>query len=715
MKSWLLFVSVVGLCYGEYNVTINDKNAVSDFMNDVVIKFHDLSKILLDSISLITDHESFSDTYFNLTNVREDCLEDMNLIVNELVNFILTNRTSSIMQDAIIPMIDSTGKIPIGILRGNTYAIGLVKECQRIRGCVEGRRRPLEGAFTRISINLPFANKKPFTGKCIHGQTFTWDLCLPKSCQKRPDLQRLVDSFNFSFISELSPVCDIGTFDDLRQFDSTGYLILAIFAFFAAWSILASIFQFYFRQYITKNYILQSTPIKIFEAMSLFTNLSYILTLPKSRKTSSKTESYQKPTIIKSLYFLRFLSMCHVIASHTFSFIVSVAANPKDVQSDLSNIDSQFFVNGFFAVDTFFFMSGLVFAFTYFKQLKANQLKVLSFGSWILIYIHRFIRLSAPYYMIIIFYTWVYQPLFANDQPLYLMHLFNRRDPCITKWWLNLLYLNNFIQAEDQCYVISWYLAVDFQIFLMSPLFVVPFALGKRAGLISCLSMVVASTCLNIWSVYYFYFPPAGYAGGWMDPRMKSYDDYSKYMYSAPWIRCQVYIIGIVVGYVLQMKKSLSIPRVVNVLLWILSFTFIFLDIVCLKCWVSGHQMSLLNRALYSAFSKIVWAICLSWIVVASFFGYGGIINNFMSMKLWAPLGKVTYSTFLVHFMILSYIAGSYREIIIYYSLYHSFINIIIPVIVMSYLIGLVWAALFEIGIGKVTNILLVKKHIITF
>ena len=50
--------------------------------------------------------------------------------------------------------------------------------------------------------------------------------------------------------------------------------------------------------------------------------------------------------------------------------------------------------------------------------------------------------------------------------------------------------------------------------------------------------------------------------------------DYTKYtllIYNAPWIRCQIYIIGILTGFLLQMKKKLTIPWVS----WISDFTYL--------------------------------------------------------------------------------------------------------------------------------------------
>lgn len=38
---------------------------------------------------------------------------------------------------------------------------------------------------------------------------------------------------------------------------------------------------------------------------------------------------------------------------------------------------------------------------------------------------------------------------------------------CRRKWWINFLYINNYYQPEEQCLIHTWYLAADFQLFVI--------------------------------------------------------------------------------------------------------------------------------------------------------------------------------------------------------------------------------------------------------
>ncbi|EFO13215.1 hypothetical protein LOAG_15315, partial [Loa loa] len=202
-------------------------------------------------------------------------------------------------------------------------------------------------------------------------------------------------------------------------------------------------------------------------------------------------------------------------------------------------------------------MSGLLVSYIWFKEYRKDKKKVMSPTAWLLFYIHRIIRLSPPYYIVIAFYTFVFKSFLVN-MPVVLM---TTDDYCEESWWTNFLYLNNFIHYKYQCYLVSWYLATDFQLHIFAPILLIPLALKPMLGYITASLIILLSTAANWVTVYKEYFPPTDFYIGTMDPRMGSYTRYSLLIYQAPWIRCQVYIIGILVGYLFQTVKTLHISK----------------------------------------------------------------------------------------------------------------------------------------------------------
>ncbi|KHJ77108.1 hypothetical protein OESDEN_23272 [Oesophagostomum dentatum] len=92
--------------------------------------------------------------------------------------------------------------------------------------------------------------------------------------------------------------------------------------------------------------------------------------------------------------------------------------------------------------------------------------------------------------------------------------------------------------------------------------------------------------------------------------------------------------------------------------MWIATFAVMTFTVFGLKDWISGHQWDLLPRALYSTFARQLWAFALAWIVIACYYGYGGVINTVMSWPFWIPLARLSYSTYLVHIWVLTLVVG---------------------------------------------------------
>lgn len=81
---------------------------------------------------------------------------------------------------------------------------------------------------------------------------------------------------------------------------------------------------------------------------------------------------------------------------------------------------------------------------------------------------------------------------------------------CRKKAWTHLLYINNIVDTDPTyaCVSEGWYLAVDMQLFLISPLIIYPLWRWNRAGLTWLLLLTVGSLASNF-IVYGVYDLPA--------------------------------------------------------------------------------------------------------------------------------------------------------------------------------------------------------------
>lgn len=63
----------------------------------------------------------------------------------------------------------------------------------------------------------------------------------------------------------------------------------------------------------------------------------------------------------------------------------------------------------------------------------------------------------------------------------------------------------------------------------------------------------------------------------------------------------------------------------------------------------TGNVYNRLVESSYMLFSRTAWSISICWIIYACHLGYGGIFNWFLSLKLWTPLSRASYTLYLVH------------------------------------------------------------------
>jgi len=191
-------------------------------------------------------------------------------------------------------------------------------------------------------------------------------------------------------------------------------------------------------------------------------------------------------------------------------------------------------LQGLFSVDSFFFLSGLLVSYIFIT--KKDKIKNFGFLFWIKFVVHRFLRILPPYLALVV----LVEPLsyYACLGPLCPPQNFN----CADYWWRNLLNINNFFQEGSMCAGWTWYLANDFQFFLISPIF-----LTLMATIPALAATLLCSTLAASWmATVYVTDHPGGVFGS------STFDIY----YDKPWCRAGPYLIGLATGWLIAGLRS---------------------------------------------------------------------------------------------------------------------------------------------------------------
>ncbi|XP_038214625.1 O-acyltransferase like protein-like [Zerene cesonia] len=334
-----------------------------------------------------------------------------------------------------------------------------------------------------------------------------------------------------------------------------------------------------------------------------------------------------KPGKLECLDGVRALAMFWVLLGHTFYIIPFVGSNLLDLLEWQENIKGIWVTGALHTVDTFFMLSGLLLVYISVAKFKNGA-------------------------TVILFEASLYNRI--SDGPLWDLAGTNVHR-CREFWWTTLLYVQNFVNPHETCVGVTWYLAIDMQLHIISPL-VLYWMLGssKRSTWSALIFAMVASLTITICYIFL----------------VDIYVDYYTEYYVNILTRCPPFFVGMIVGYCLRVyrnkefKMSAILSAIITIIAIGLTFVAMYLNFLkSLSDW--DHEVF---GNLIDAFSRSVWCASLGWIIFACVNGYGGPINFILSMGLWKIPSRISYGMYLVHFsMMIAYYASEVEPV--YFSI----------------------------------------------
>ena len=361
--------------------------------------------------------------------------------------------------------------------------------------------------------------------------------------------------------------------------------------------------------------------------------------------------THQPEGAITCLNGIRVIGMFWIILSHAFvnGTNFQIANNPIYVREhSYTRFTFQVISNGFLAVDNFLLLSGMLITYLMLREMDRRKGKI----PMVFFYLHRYVRISPLYYFVLFLWFKVVPHLGHGPNWLY-----TDRHSCDKYWWTNVLYINNFHPDYNNiCFIISWYLAVDTQLFIFVPIFLYLLYYYWPAGVAALLATLCASwTTTGIIAGVNEYNANAikdGFSGIY-GTGVLEYPDSRTDIYEKPYCRAGAYLVGMLLGFVLHKKweptKNLRVRIPFYGVMWILAVVLCITPVYGLYGSFNGHEFSDFENITYFMFSATGYSIGLSCVIYACHNGYGFIINTILSWKLWVPLGRLTFAAYLIH------------------------------------------------------------------
>lgn len=642
----------------------------------------------------------------DLPEVTQGCSAALSTIAVAMIDPSTANAALMTVAQAL----DSWGK-PSGILRGTFTALGDYNECLDTRWPgVEFNYVVIDGTFSIGPISL---------GSQL-------GVCMPKQCQSEEDLKKVL-SFAISNLpggqfqklfslarSTMAP--SINLFNAYAQIkdDSTGkkplisyqvnlvhlqyskpwdagaVVVMVLISFLFTLVVLSTIWDFRDKcqsqavdeksRYTespapstisditvteeTANLLQRASPPrksfgrKLLACFSLYNTLTVLFSTKRSPSMKS----------LAVLDVLRVVSMWWIVSTHTCAqLVMQIPIDLTDILKSLKTVDFVILENAFLGVDTFFFLSAFIASYGLLQNIK--YIRTFSYPKYVVM---RYLRMTPSYMMVMFFYFYVF-PLTGHGPLWY--NVYERFSFCSKYWWTHLLYINNIYPArmDEECMPWAWYLAADYQFYLIAPIFIILLGLPKwrRVGVIFTSATIVLQFIWTFTISYVNDIPALASVQSDalnLDAIMAGHNRWMTTFYMQFYNHMNVFLGGVLTAHFCIQFKDWQMKQ------WMV-WSFHAVSAFCLLLAVyvpydflqSSTHWSNTGNAFYNYFSRCLWSIGLAAITFPSVVcgeTRVRLLNTLFMWGGWRILARLTYGVYLTHCVLINLYHSSYmREI----------------------------------------------------
>ncbi|XP_052756162.1 O-acyltransferase like protein-like [Galleria mellonella] len=458
-------------------------------------------------------------------------------------------------------------------------------------------------------------------------------VCLPKPCSLHNVLETI------SNISSLRIEEDYCRIPNDKPWVAADYVALVIFTLLGIFMVLSTAYDIRHRIFLKKD---PKTANSLYLSFSVYTNTLRLVTYKPV------------PGALECLDGIRAIAMLWVLVGHTYLHYLSAPAlhNPLEIFDFIQSFWSLWITAAPITVDTFFMLSGLLLIYT--TAGKMTGVKLLK--NLHMFYLNRYLRLFPVLAACVLLQASLFYRV--TDGPVWEV-VAQQTYQCRKYWWSTLLYIQNYYNPYYVCIPNTWYLAIDFQLFLISPLVLVGVVgATKRTAWITLTTALLAS--LTGSSIYNFIMR---FASGifTLSPSREDQPEYFTLYYVNTLTRSSPFFVGMIFGYILYIYrgKTLIMSKVQVALLW-------FFAIILSSGVICSHYLVIqqdwdnqIVDDLINSYMRPIWALSVCWMIFACTHGYGGPINWFLSHPMWKILARLSYAMYIFHYPLMFVVNGS--------------------------------------------------------
>ncbi|XP_063709290.1 nose resistant to fluoxetine protein 6-like [Culicoides brevitarsis] len=560
-----------------------------------------------------------------------------------------------------VKFLDTWGKMPAGLRSGNSVDFGHYDQCMEIQQ---------ETSIPEVQTIKTQHCQLPVRDLTIHKKTaFVMGICAPRSCRGEI-VSKIMDAFlqeNVKYeVTERDVKCTDGTKEEFGDFE------WSVTGVFIALGVIVVISTFY--DFVKKCQEEKGSSVLL--SFSVYHNLDKLFYKP-----------YGGRETFDCINGIRVLSMAWIVMLHCYGSVQYIPAiyNKNDIAEFKKTLGYTFNVHGDLASDTFLLLTPFLITYGFMKtKEKGGSFNILKF------YLHRYLRIMPLFGAIILIVLAFFK--YLGDGPVYDAVIETTlEEKCREYYWTSLLFIQNYYNPLNECIAPSWYLSMDMQLVLVTPLFLLPLRkYGYR--FMPVMIIVTLISGVNVFRLCLMHKFTFMERDEWYE--MLSYPTHN---------RIGVWMIGMGLGYALFMSKNkrMGIPKAIQFVLWILSFGTMATAVLSPFPFYRDASPDFIYFAFYQLLHRWMWAFSVAWIIYACCTGNGGVINWILSVSLWRPFAKLSYGILLLHYPVAILMRAGMRTPV-YWTPFGVFSQYFMAVWGFSAMLAVPCYALFEVPLSNI-------------
>ncbi len=413
-------------------------------------------------------------------------------------------------------------------------------------------------------------------------------------------------------------------------------------------------------------------------ARSFPARLSDCFHLWKNFKSITETANAVDPGL-NVLNGVRVLGMAWIVLGHTGEVLGEFSVPLLNMQGYQSAVLEQrsytMITSATLSVDVFFFLTAFLGILVCEHELKKAKTWIEKAKGVLMVYFYRAVRLWPLYGLSILVYLHVLKTLY--DGPLsYINGYMLQNSPCYDNWYYNLLFVNNFVrnkETDDYCLGWSWYLANDFQLYLLVPILCILYSQRKLFGFLALAALFAISVVTQI-AVFTKYEISIDIVHR-ISPKF-----WSKY-YDKPYCRIAPFLLGVLFAWIYQAKGKTSSGGDTNpslvvranstirdnaVIRYVMYLAGIAGILYCVLAYFdfykTGSDKTLGMHMAFAMVSRPLFVASLMLLLYPALLGKAALVRALLGHEIWTVLSKLTYATYLFHVLVVSFYYSSMHQ-----------------------------------------------------